>query len=142
MSIVEDTERTQFCPQTERRRDEETDKVKPVYPPFNFVEAGGIMKCANKIEPFDVSLFSISKKLSTNGRVLGRYWSFVRGIHRSPVDSPHKGQWRGASLFSLICAWANSWANNWDVSDLRCDRTHYDVTVMRSMTKQQIDQWN
>ena len=22
-----------------------------------------------------------------------RYWSFVRGIHRSPVDSPHKGQW-------------------------------------------------
>ena len=23
-----------------------------------------------------------------------RYWPFVRGIHRSPVDSPHKGQWR------------------------------------------------
>ena len=21
-----------------------------------------------------------------------RYWPFVRGIHRSPVDSPHKGQ--------------------------------------------------
>ena len=34
MSIVEDTERTRFCPQT--------DKVIPVYPPFNFVEAGGI----------------------------------------------------------------------------------------------------
>ena len=32
MSIVEDTERTQFCPQT--------DKVIRVYPPFNFVEAG------------------------------------------------------------------------------------------------------
>ena len=28
-----------------------------------------------------------------------RYWPFVRGIHRSPVDSPHKGQWRGASMF-------------------------------------------
>ena len=25
-----------------------------------------------------------------------RYWLFVRGIHRSPVNSPHKGQWRGA----------------------------------------------
>ena len=25
-----------------------------------------------------------------------RYWPFVRGIHRSPVNSPHKGQWRGA----------------------------------------------
>ena len=34
-SIVEDTERTPFCPQT--------DKVKPLYPPFNFVEAGGII---------------------------------------------------------------------------------------------------
>ena len=34
-----------------------------------------------------------------------RYWSFVRGIHRSPVDSPHKGQWRGALIFSLMWAW-------------------------------------
>ena len=33
-----------------------------------------------------------------------RYWSFVRGIHRSPVNSPHKGQWRGALMFSLIWA--------------------------------------
>ena len=24
------------------------------------------------------------------------YWPFVRGIHRSPVNSPHKGLWRGA----------------------------------------------
>ena len=30
-----------------------------------------------------------------------RYWPFVRGIHRSPVNSPHKGQWRGALMFSL-----------------------------------------
>ena len=32
-----------------------------------------------------------------------RYWPFVRGIHRQPVNSPHKGQWRGALMFSLIC---------------------------------------
>ena len=32
-----------------------------------------------------------------------RYWPFVRGIHRSPVNSTHKGQWRGAFSFSLIC---------------------------------------
>ena len=38
-----------------------------------------------------------------------RYWPFVRGIHRSPVNSPHKGQWRGALMFSLICAWINGW---------------------------------
>ena len=34
---------------------------------------------------------------------------FVRGIHRSPVNFPHKGQWRGALMFSLICAWINAW---------------------------------
>ena len=28
-----------------------------------------------------------------------RYWPFVRGIHRSPVNSPHKDQWRGALMF-------------------------------------------
>ena len=38
MSIVEDTDWTRFCPQTDRR----TDKVKPVYFPFNFVEAGDV----------------------------------------------------------------------------------------------------
>ena len=37
-----------------------------------------------------------------------RYWSFLRGIQRSPVNSPHKGQWRGALIFSLICA-LNKW---------------------------------
>ena len=30
-----------------------------------------------------------------------RYWSFVRGTHRSTVNSPHKGQWRRALMFSL-----------------------------------------
>ena len=33
-----------------------------------------------------------------------RYWPFVRGIHRWPVNSPHKVQWRGALMFSLIFA--------------------------------------
>ena len=58
------------------------------------------------------------------------YWPFVRGIHRSPVNSPHKGQWRRALMFSLICAWTNGWVNNWDAGDLRPDHTHYDITVM------------
>ena len=59
-----------------------------------------------------------------------RYWPFVRGIHRSPVNSPHKGQWRGTSMFSLIFAWTNVWPNNRDAGDLRRHRAHYDVTVM------------
>ena len=28
-----------------------------------------------------------------------RYWPFVRGIHQSPMNSPHKGQWRGVWCF-------------------------------------------
>ena len=55
---------------------------------------------------------------------------FVRGIHRSPVNSLHKGEWRGALIFSLICAWINGWVNNREAGELRRHRTHYDVTVM------------
>ena len=60
-----------------------------------------------------------------------RYWPFVRGIHRCPVSSPHKGQWRGALMFSLICVWTNGWVNNHKAGDLRRYRAHYDVIVMR-----------
>ena len=59
-----------------------------------------------------------------------RYWPFVQGIHRSLVNSPHKGQWRGALMFSLICAWINRWVNNREAGDLRRHRFHYDVIVM------------
>ena len=59
-----------------------------------------------------------------------RYWPFVRGIHRSPVNSPHKGHWRGALMFSLICVWINGWLNNREAGDLRRYRAHCDVTVM------------
>ena len=59
-----------------------------------------------------------------------RYWPFVRGIHRSPINSPHKGQWRGALVFSLIWAWTNGWVNNRDAGAFGCYRAHYDVTVM------------
>ena len=59
-----------------------------------------------------------------------RYWPFVQGIHRSPVDSPHKGQWRGALMLSLICASINGWVNNGVAGDLKRHRAHYDATVM------------
>ena len=61
-----------------------------------------------------------------------RYWPFVRGIHRSPVNSPHKGQWRGALIFSLICIWINDWVNNREAGDLWRYPAHYDVSVMGS----------
>ena len=60
-----------------------------------------------------------------------RYWPFVRGIHRSRWEnSLHKGQWRGALMFSLICTRIKGWVNNGEAGDLRRYRAHYDVTVM------------
>ena len=55
-------------------------------------------------------------------------------VGNSPVtgEFPHKGQWRGALIFSLIWAWINGWVNNRDVGDLRRHRAHYDVTLMNS----------
>ena len=53
------------------------------------------------------------------------------GIHRSPVNSPHKGQWRGALMFSLTSAWINGWVNNGQAGDWRCHRAHYDAIAMR-----------
>ena len=58
------------------------------------------------------------------------YWPFVRGSHRSPVNSPHKGKWRGAVMFSLICAWINRLVNNRKAGVLICVRAHYDAIVM------------
>ena len=63
-------------------------------------------------------------------------WTWSNGTgheldFRSPVNSQHKGQWRGALMFSLICAWLNGWRNNCK-DDLKRYRAHYDVTVMRS----------
>ena len=66
------------------------------------------------------------------GKHFPRYWPFVGGIHWSPVNSPHKGQWRRALMFSLICAWINGWVNNREADDLRHHRAHYGVIVMET----------
>ena len=49
-----------------------------------------------------------------------------------PVNSPHKGLWRGALMFSLICVWINGWVNNREAGDLRHYPAHYDVIVMKA----------
>ena len=51
-----------------------------------------------------------------------------------PVNSPYKGQWRGALMFSLISVWTNGWVNNCEAGDLRLHCGHYDVTVMMSIS--------
>ena len=70
--------------------------------------------------------FIFTMMTSSNGnilRVTGHLWG-------SPVNSPHKGQWRRALMFSLICVWINSWVNYREAGDLRRYPAHFDVTVM------------
>ena len=70
--------------------------------------------------------------MTSSNRNISALLALCAGIHRSPVNSPHKGQWLGALMFSLICAWINDWVNNRGAGDLRRHRTHYEVTVMYS----------
>ena len=68
--------------------------------------------------------------MTTNGnifRVTGPLCGEFTGHRWIPRT---KGQWRGALMFSLICAWTNSWANNGYAGDLRRYRAHYDVIIM------------
>ena len=75
------------------------------------------------------SISGSSMMTPSNGNIFPRDWPFVWGIHRSPVNSPHKGQWRGALIFSLII---NNWVNKREAGDLRRYGAHYDVIVMPS----------
>ena len=79
---------------------------------------------------YAISTASMAYSAAVRDRLVG---SMTHAFHwwycRSPVNSPHKGQWRGAWMFSLMCAW-NSWVYNRYTCDLRHHSTHYDVTVI------------
>ena len=57
-----------------------------------------------------------------------RYWPFVQGIHRSPVNSPASDTELWCFLWSA--PWINGWVNNREAGDLRRHLAHYDVIVM------------
>ena len=77
---------------------------------------------------------------SSNGNIF-RVTGLCAGNSPVPVNSPHKGQWRGALMFSLICVWINCWVNNREAGDLRRHRGPYDVRVMLLM-KLVFDEWH
>ena len=56
-----------------------------------------------------------------------RYWPFARGIHRSPVSSPHKARIYDV-FFDLRLN--KRLINNREAGDLRRPLGHYDVNVM------------
>ena len=77
-------------------------------------------------EPVSATTFFMMT--SSNGNI-STLLTFVRGIHWSPVNSPQKGQWRGALMFPLICAFRSKRFSK--QSRRRWWETpHYDVIVM------------
>ena len=62
-------------------------------------------------------------------------WPFVKGIHQSLVNSPHKGQWHVTLMFSLICASTEGRVNNQEANDSTHHQPHYDVTVMSTAVR-------
>ena len=75
--------------------------------------------------------FCAGNSLSPKWKHFPRYWPFERRIHRSPLNSPRKGQWRGTFMLSLICVWIHGRVNNREAGDLRRHRAHYDIIVIR-----------
>ena len=72
---------------------------------------------------------SLHMMTSSNGNI-SALLALCAGNQPVPVNSPHRGQWRGALMFSMICVWINAWVNSREASDLSRHRGHYDVIVM------------
>ena len=97
------------------------------------------MRCSSKSINKCAILKCTYMMTSSKGNLFPRYWTFVMRIHESPVDSIHKGQWRGALMFSLIWGWTKvrqiiETPVIWDAGDLRRRRAHFDVIIMHVHT--------
>ena len=88
------------------------------YGPSLETDRSTLIKLCRKMPRCNTARSTINDDV-TKWKHFRRYWPRVRGIHLSPVNSPHKGQWRGV--------W---WINNRGAADLRRHRAYYDVTVM------------
>ena len=91
---------------------------------LRFIKWGGSRLVSGR----PVGRFDMNTMTSSNGTI----FRVLQGIHRSPVNSPHKGQWHGALMFSFIYVWINSWVNNREAGDLWRYRARYDVIVMKT----------
>ena len=116
--------------------------------PFRGQDISKNVDCAGSlcVPGTSTNYFSVVCAFLANGDVIKwkhfpRYWPFVRGIHWSPMNSPHKGQWGGPVMCSLICAWTNGWVNNRDAGDLRRNHAHYDAIVMSRLIHEALPSW-
>ena len=80
----------------------------------------------------ETKLLNITHMMTSSNGSIFCVTGHLCGNSPVPVNSPPKGQWRGALMFSLICVWINDWVNKGEAGDLRRYHAHCDVTVMRN----------
>ena len=111
-----------------------------------FIYISGLSKCLFIIRPITQAKYCafvgqlITDNSENKTQICSMRYCHVDVIKRkhlpcyqplAPVNFPHKGQWRGALIFHLICAWINGWQKNREAGDLRRHRAHYDVTIIQ-----------
>ena len=99
----------------------------------HIISENGIQLTLNVAKPFVKKITKSNEACRHNDAIKWkhflRHWPFVRGIHWSPVNSPHKCQWHEALMFPFMCAWIDGWVNNREAGDVIRHRAHYDATV-------------
>ena len=88
--------------------------------------------------PYHVTSFCIISLIKTRTVVVtllylsnGNIFRVTCPLYGEFTRPPHKGQWRGVLMFSLICTWINRWVNTREAGDLRRHRAHFEVIVMK-----------
>ena len=102
--------------------------ILPFFPPSIGRCQGKLLfgrKCSRITHMYFPHLSQLHMMTSSNENIF-RFTGHLCG----ELNFPHNGLWRGALMFSLICAWINGWVNNRQAGNLRRRRAHYDVTVM------------
>ena len=98
---------------------------------------GSCLLKISEMKPRQLSLHHKMKKFTSWWRHQMETFSALLALcernPRSPVNYPHKCQWRGGLMLSSICAWTNGWATKLDAGNLRRYRAYYDVTVIFSL---------
>ena len=83
------------------------------------------------------SLISLGTMMtSSNGNIFSLL-AICAGIHRSPVNSPHKGQLTHSFDVFFDLRLNDGWVNNREAGDLKGYHAHYDVIVI-TLTMSQV----
>ena len=77
-----------------------------------------------------ILIVAISYMMTSPNGNISALLALCAGIHRSPMNSPHIGQWRGALMFFFYLGLNKRLSKNPGDGDFRRYRSHYDVTVM------------